>query len=129
VRVMISRHTSSLFASLLVLTQLFVSPLAHASLTADDDCGATGQTTYATATAMTDCGGCPNGQAPASSDSSNSGHHCRIHATCTSPCAHTPALGAIRLVVASPTPPEDVVGELTVPSFDSPLFNFLRPPN
>ncbi len=126
---MISRQTSSLFASLLVLTQLLVSPLAHASPTADDGCGATGQTTHATARAMTDCGGCPDGQAPAPSDSSNSDHHCRTQVACTWPSAHTPAIGAIRLVVASPTPPEDVVGELTVPAFDSPLFDFLRPPN
>jgi hypothetical protein len=126
---MISRQTSSLFASLLVLTQLLVSPLAHASPTADDGCGATDQTTHATARAMTDCGDCPDGQAPAPSDSSNSDHHCRTQVTCTWPGAHTPALGAIRLVVASPTPPEDVIGELTVPTFDSPLFDFLRPPN
>jgi hypothetical protein len=126
---MISRQTSSLFASLLVLTQLLISPLAHASPTADEDCGATDQTTHATVTAMTDCGGCPDGQAPAPSDPSNSDHHCRTHVACTWPSAHTPALGAIRLVVASPTPPEDVVGELTVPTFDSPLFDFLRPPN
>lgn len=129
VRPMISRQTSSLFASLLVLTQLLVSPLAHASPAADDDCRATGQTTHATSRAMTNCGGCPDGQAPVPSDSSNSDHHCRTHVACTWPSAHTPALGAIRLVVASPTPTEDVVGELTVPAFDSPLFDFLRPPN
>ena len=127
-RGMISRQTSSLFASLLVLTQLLVSPLAHGSPTADDDCGATGQSTHATASGMTDCGDCPNGQAPAPSDSSNSDHHCRTHAVCTCPCAHTPALGAIRLFVASPTPPEGAVSDLAAPTFDSPLFDFLRPP-
>ena len=126
---MIGRQTSSLLASLLVLTQLLVSPFAHASPTADDDCGATGQTTHATTSGMTDCGDCPDGQAPAPSDSSNSDHHCRTHAACTCPCAHTPALGAIRLVVASPTPPEGVVSDLAAPAFDSPLFDFLRPPN
>jgi hypothetical protein len=129
IRRMASRQISSLFASLLVLTQLLVSPLAHASPTADDDCGATGQTSLATARSMTDCGGCPDRQVPAPSDPSNSDHHCRTHVACTWPGAHTPALGAIRPVVASPTPPEGVVGELTVPSFDSPLFDFLRPPN
>jgi hypothetical protein len=126
---MIGRQISSLFASLLVLTQLLVSPLAHASPTADEDCGATGQSTHATASVMTDCGDCPDGQAPASSDSSNSDHHCRTHVACTCPCAHTPALGAIRLFVASPTPPESAVSDLAAPAFDSPLFDFLRPPN
>ena len=129
VRRMISRQTSSLFASLLVLTQLLVSPLAHASATADDDCGATGQSTHATPSGMTDCRDCPDGRAPAPSDSSNSDHHCRTHAVCTCPCAHTPALGAIRLFVASPTPPNGAVGNLAAPTFDSPLFDFLRPPN
>jgi hypothetical protein len=124
---MISRQTSSLFASLLVLTQLLVSPLAHASPTADDDCGATGRSTHATASGMTDCGDCPDGQAP--SDSSNGDHHCRTHVACTCPCAHTPALGAIRLFVASPTPPEGAVSDLAASTFDSPLFDFLRPPN
>jgi hypothetical protein len=126
---MISRPTSSLFASLLVLIQLLVSPFAHASPTADDDCGATGQTTHATARAMTDCGGCPDRQAPAPSDSSNSDRHCRTHVACTCTCAHTPALGALRLFVASPTTPQSMVSDLMAPAFDSPLFEFLRPPN
>ena len=126
---MISRQTSSLFASLLVLTQLLVSPFAHASPTADDDCGPTGQSTHATTGGTTDCGNCPDGQAPSPSDSSHGDHHCRTHAACTCPCAHTPALGAIRLFVASPTPPEGAVSDLATPAFDSPLFDFLRPPN
>jgi len=128
---MISRQTSSLLASLLVLTQLLVSPFAHASPTADDDCGPTGQTTHTTTTTSgtMDCGDCPDGQAPAPSDSSSTDHHCRTHAACLCPCAHTPALGAIRLFVPSPTPPESVVSDLAAPAFVSPLFDFLRPPN
>lgn len=126
---MISRQTSSLFASLLVLTRLVVSPFAHASPTADDDCGATGQSTHASANGMTNCGNCPDAQASAPTGSSHNDHHCRIHATCTSPCAHTPALGAIRLFVPSPTPPESMISDLAAPAFDSPLFDFLRPPN
>jgi hypothetical protein len=126
---MISRQTSSLLASLLLLTQLFVSPFAHASPTADDDCGATGQSTHATASGMTDCGNCPDGQDPTPSGSSNNDHHCRTHDACTWPSAQTPALGAIRLFIASPTPSEGAVSDLVTPAFDSPLFDFLRPPN
>jgi hypothetical protein len=129
VRRMIGRPASSLFASLLVLFQLLGSPLAHATPTADNDCGPAGQTTHTTTTGMMDCGDCPDGQVPAPSGSSNSDDHCRTHATCTCTCAHTPALGAIRLIIARPTPPESAVSDLAAPAFDSPLFDFLRPPN
>ena len=124
---MIGRPTSSLLATLLIVVQLLVGPFAHAAPTADSDCGPTGHTTHTSTSGMTDCGDCPDGQAP--SDSSNGDHHCRTHAACTCPCAHTPALGAIRLFVASPTPPESAVSDLAAPAFDSPLFDFLRPPN
>ena len=129
VRRMIGRPTSSLFASLLVFFQLLVSPLAHAAPAANRDCGPTGQTTHTTTSGMMDCGDCPDRQGPAQSDSSNGDHDCRTHAACTCPCAHTPALGAIRPFVASPTPPEGAVSDLAASTFDSPLFDFLRPPN
>jgi hypothetical protein len=35
----------------------------------------------------------------------------------------------MRLIVASPTPPESVASVLATPVFDAPLFDFLRPPN
>jgi hypothetical protein len=123
------RPTSSLLATLLILIQLLVGPFAHATPAADDDCGPTGQATHQAEGAMSDCGDCPGDPAPSSSDSAASDHHCRTHAACSCPCAHTPALGAIRLVIASPTPPEAVVSVLAAPTFDSPLFDFLRPPN
>jgi hypothetical protein len=126
---MVSRQTSSLFASLLVLSQLLVSPFAHASPAVDEDCGPTRQSTHAATAGMTDCGGCPDGQASTPSGTSHDDHHCRTHAACASPCAHTPALGAIRLFVASPSPPESAVTDVATPAFDSPLFDFLRPPN
>jgi len=126
---MIGRPISSLLATLLIVVQLLVGPFAHAAPTADSDCGPTGQTTHTSTSGMTDCGDCPDGQAPAPSESSGGDHHCRTHAACSCPCAHTPALGAIRLFVASPTPPEGAVCDLTAPTFDSPLFDFLRPPN
>lgn len=129
VRRMISRPTSSLFASLLVLIQLLVSPFAHASPTANDDCSPTGQTTHTSTSGTMGCGDCQDGQAPAPSDSSDNDHHCRTHVACTCTCAHTPALGAIRLIIASPAPPEGAVSDLAAPAFDSPLFDFLRPPN
>jgi hypothetical protein len=126
---MFSRQTSSLFASLLVLTQLLVSPFAHAAPAVDIDCDTTGQSTHAAASGITNCSDCPVGQAPTASDSSSSDHHCRTHAACTCTCVHTPALGAIRLFVASPTTSDGAVSDLVTPAFDSPLFDFLRPPN
>jgi hypothetical protein len=126
---MIGRQTSSLFASLLIMTQLLVGPFAHASPTTNDDCVPTGQSTRAAMGGTTNCGNCPDAQGSAPTGSSHDDHHCRIHATCTSTCAHTPALGAIRLFVASPTPPERAVSDLAAPAFDSPLYDFLRPPN
>jgi hypothetical protein len=126
---MIGRPTSSLLATLLIAVQLLAGPFAHAVPTADSDCGHSLQTTHTTTSGMMDCGDCPDGQAPAPSDSSDGDHHCRIHAACTCPCAQTPALGAIRLFVASPTPPVGAVSDLAAPTFDSPLFDFLRPPN
>jgi len=129
VRRMLGRPTSSLLATLLIVVQLLVGPFAHAVPTADDGCGPAGQTTHTTTSGMMDCGDCPDGQAPAPPDSSNSGHHCRNHAACTCSCTHTPALGAIGLFVASPTPPQGAVSDLAAPTFDSPLFVFLRPPN
>lgn len=129
VRPMIGRRASSLLGSLLVLAQLLTGPFAHAAPPTEEDCGPNGQTSHATTSGMMDCGDCPDGQAPPSSDSSNGDHHCRIHAACSCPCAHTPALGAFRPVIASPTPPECVSRVLAVPAFDPPLFDFLRPPN
>ena len=126
-RRMIGRPISSLLATLLIVVQLLVGPFAHASPTADDECGLTGQTTHTTTSAMMDCGDCPDGQAPL--DSPDGDHHCRTHAACTCSCVHMPALGAIRLMIASPTPPESAVGALAVSTFDRPLFDFLRPPN
>lgn len=129
VRRMNGRLKSSLFASLLVLFQLLVSPWAHAAPTANDDCDSTDQATHMAGGGIADCGDCPGEQAPTAPDSSTGDHHCRTHVACSCPCAHTPALGAIRLIIASPTPPESVASVLTGPAFDSPLFDFLRPPN
>jgi hypothetical protein len=126
---MIGRPTSSLFATLLIVVQLLVGPLANAAPTTGGGCDPTGQTTHTTSKGMVDCGDCPDGQAPASSNSSGGDHHCRNHAACTCSCVHMPALGAIRLMIASPTPPESAVGALAVSTFDRPLFDFLRPPN
>ena len=129
VRRMIGRPTPSLFASLLLLFQLLVSPLSHATPTANDGCDSTDQATHVAGGGMTDCGDCPDEQVPTAPDSSTGDHHCRTHVACSCPCAHTPALGSIRLIIASPTPPESVASILTAPAFDAPLFDFLRPPN
>ena len=129
VRRMIGRPNSSLFASLVVLFQLLVSPLSHAAPLANDDCDSTDQATHMAGGGATDRGDCPDGQVPTAPGSSTGDHHCRTHVACSCPCAHTPALGSIRLVVASPTPPESVAGALAASAFDPPLFDFLRPPN
>jgi hypothetical protein len=115
---MIGRSPSSLLASLLVFAQLLTGPLLHAAPLADEDCGPIGQTSHTAAGGLADSGDCPDGN-----------QHCRTHAACTCPCAHTPALGSFRPVIASPTPPEGVSRVLAVPAFDPPLFDFLRPPN
>ena len=126
---MIGRRASSLLGSLLVLAQLLTGPFAHAAPPTEEDCGPTGQTSHATTGGMTDCRDCPDGQGASTSESLSGDHHCRTHAACTCPCAHTPAMGSIRLFIASPTPPEGVVSVLAASTFDSPLFDFLRPPN
>jgi hypothetical protein len=129
VRRMIGRPKSSLFASLLVLAQLLVSPLSHATPAANHDCDSTDQATHMAGGGATDCGDCPDGQVPTAPNSSTGDHHCRTHIACSCPCAHTPALGSIRLIIASPTPPESVASVLIAPAVDAPLFDFLRPPN
>jgi hypothetical protein len=126
---MIGRPTSSLLAALLILLQLLAGPLAYAASTADSDCEHTNQTTHTTTSGMMGCGDCPDGRAPPSSDSSDGDSHCRNHVACTCSCAHTPALVAIQLFVASPTPPDGAISDSAAPTFDSPLFDFLRPPN
>lgn len=130
VRCMIGRRKSALFASLLVLFQLLASPLSHAAPAANDDRDSEDQASHMAGGAVTDCGACPDEQVSAAPDSSTGGDHpCRTHVACACPCAHTPALGSIELIVASPMPPENVVSVLTTPVFDAPLFDFLRPPN
>ena len=129
VRRMIGRPKSSLFASLLLIVQLLVSPLSHATPAANDDCDATDQATHMAGGGMIDCGDCPDDRRCRPLRLLDCDHHCRTHVACSCPCAHTPALGSIRLIIASPTPPESVASVLTAPAFDSPLFDFLRPPN
>lgn len=129
VRRMIGRPKSSLFVSLLVLLQLLVSPLSHAVPAANHDCDSTDQATHMAGGGATDCGDCPDRQVPTAPGSATGDHHCRTHVACFCPCAHTPALGAMRLIIATPTPPESVASVLAVPDFDAPLFDFLRPPN
>ena len=129
VRRVIGRPKSALFASVLVLFQLLVSPLSHAAPAANDDCDSAHQTSHMAGGGVADCAGCPDQRVPASSDSSTGDHHCRAHAACSCPCAHTPALDSMPLIVAGATPPESVASVPTTPVADSPLFDFLRPPN
>ena len=48
---------------------------------------------------------------------------------CACPCAHTPALGATRVVLPGSASVAAVAGPLAGPAFDAPLYDFLRPPN
>jgi hypothetical protein len=120
---------SSLFASALLIVQLLVAPFAHGEFTPAGEA---------------DCHGVSQEQAPSATDSGADdcsqmsagdhghclphGHHCRTHAACSCPCAHTPALSAIRPVILRLTLQAAVVSELTAPASDPPLFELLRPP-
>jgi len=128
-RRMIGRSPSSLLASLLVFAQLLAGPLSHAAPLGDEDCDPMGQTSHAAVGVLTGCGDCPDEQSAPNSGLPGSDHHCRTHAACNCRCAHMPALGSFRPVIASPTPSEGVSRVLVVPAFDPPLFDFLRPPN
>jgi hypothetical protein len=129
VRRMLGRSPSSLLASLLVFAQLLTSAVSHAAPLAADDCGPIGQTSHTVVGVLTDCGDCPDEQSAPNTGLPGGDHHCRTHAACACPCAHTPALDTFRPAIASPTPPEGVSRVLVVPAFDPPLFDFLRPPN
>jgi hypothetical protein len=129
VRRMIGRSPSSLLASLLVFVQLLPGPWLRAAPLADEDRGPIGQTSHTAAVGPTDCGDCPDVEHAPSPGIPGGDHHCRTHAACACPCAHTPALDSFRPVIASPTPPEGISLVLAIPEFDLPLFDFLRPPN
>lgn len=128
---MIGRPASPFLASILLLAQLVAGPFTHAEpvMPIGGDCDPVAAAPHATSDAMRGCADCPEERSSAPTGSRSDGHHCRAHAACSCPCAHTPALAATRMVNLTPSAPDAVDGVLTAGTFDPPLFDFLRPPN
>jgi len=131
VRAMIGRPASPFLASILLLAQLVAGPFTHAEpiMSAGGHCDPVAAASHSTTDAMAGCADCPDERSSAPTGSHSDGHHCRTHAACSCPCAHTPALAATRMVTLKPSAPDAVYGVLTAGTFDPPLFDFLRPPN
>jgi hypothetical protein len=126
---MTRRPASSLFASILLIAQLLMAPFTHAEAfpSGDDGCAAMAQS-HAPAATGSPAGACAQMSTDADGHCQHHGHHCRTHAACSCPCAHTPALASVRPLILDPTPPDEVVSTLATPAFDPPLFKLLRPP-
>ncbi len=126
VAVMTLRSMSPYFASLLVILQLVMGPFTHAEASASGDLGCAGMMQGG---AMNmGAGDCAHMTVGADGDCQQDGHHCQSHAACSCPCAHTPALGTLRVPPLEPTPPVAVDVVPVTPAFDTPLFKLLRPP-
>jgi len=123
---MAHRSTSPYFASLLLVLQLLMAPFTHAEVMPADavDCADIMQ---AGAMSM-GTGDCAHMTADTDGGCAQDGRPCRSHAVCSCPCAHTPALDAVRFLVPEPTPPVAVASVLVTPAFDTPIFTLLRPP-
>jgi hypothetical protein len=124
---MTRRSFSPYFASLLVVLQLLMAPFTHAEVTAasgDMDCASM---TQAGAMSMA-AGDCAHMTADTDDGCQRDGKPCHSHAACSCPCAHTPALGTVRVLLLEPAPPDAVEVVLVTPAFDTPLFKLLRPP-
>lgn len=123
------RPLSRVLAALLVLVQLGLGPFAHATPLATGGAECAGGTSTQGPTHDH-----PTGHHAARSDvadgpGGDETHSCRTHLACACPCAHTPALGATRVVLQGSGPVAAVTGPLAGPAFDAPLFDFLRPPD
>ena len=127
---MIRRPASSLLASALLIAQLLMAPFAHAEPIPAGDADCPGMPQGQTPTSMdTGASDCSHMATDAAGHCPRSAHHCLTHAACSCPCAHTPALGTIRLLTLQPAPPVAADGILAAGTFDPPLFDFLRPPD
>ena len=128
---MIRRPASLFLVSALVVIQLLVGAFAQAAPLAMGDTGCVGDWPAhpAADTRMQsgDHAQLPAGEHHGSNDSGQ--HHATKHVVCRCGCAHTPAMGVSRLVMLNASPPVDAVCAIAVPTFDPPLFEFLRPPN
>jgi hypothetical protein len=126
---MTRRPASSLFASILLIGQLLMAPFAHTEAMPAGDAGCAGMARDDAASAA-DKGAGDCAQMPADADGhcQRTGHHCRTHAACSCPCAHTPALATVRPLILEPTPSTEVACTLAAPTVDPPPFRLLRPP-
>ena len=123
---MTRRSSSPYFASLLLVLQLLMAPFAHAEANPSGDADCAGMRQDG-ATSMV-AGDCAHMTADTNGCCQQDGHHCRSHAACSCPCAHTPALETVRVLLLEPTPPVAAEFVLVTPAFDTPLFRLLRPP-
>ncbi len=125
------RPASLLLVSVLVLIQLLVGAFAQGAPLAMGDAGCVGDwPAHPTTDTGTHSGS--HLQLPAGAHHGSNGagqHHAGTHVVCRCGCAHTPAMGVSRLVMLNASPPVDAVCAIAVPTFDPPLFEFLRPPN
>jgi hypothetical protein len=126
VRVMPHRRLSPYFASLLLVLQLLMAPFTHAEavVSGNVDCAGMAQDGAMSMGA----GDCAHMTAGADGDCQQDGKPCHGHALCSCPCAHTPALGTVRVLLLEPTPPVAVEFVPVTPAFDTPIFKLLRPP-
>jgi len=109
--------------------QLVMAPFTNAETTPASNADCAGMAQAQGPTAMdTGASDCAQMAPDADGDCHHNAHHCRAHALCSCPCAHTPVLSAIRPLFLSSTPPSAVIGVLAAPAFDPPLFKLLRPP-
>jgi hypothetical protein len=125
-----ARQSASLvLVSALLIMHLVMAPFTHAEAIPASDADCAGMAHVQGPTAM-DAGAsdCAQMASDADRDCRHNGHHCRAHALCSCPCAHTPVLSAMRPLFLPSTPPSAVIGVLAAPAFDPPLFKLLRPP-
>jgi len=100
---MTRRSLSPCFASLLLVLQLLMAPFAHAEVNPSGDEVCAGM---ALEGAMSmGAGDCAHMTSDTDGCCQQDGHRCRSHATCSCPCAHTPALETVRVLLLDPTPP------------------------
>jgi hypothetical protein len=125
------RPASLLLVSVLVVIQLLVGAFAQPAPLAMGDAGCVGDwPAHPAADTRMQSG--DHSQLPAGGHRESNGagqHHAGTHVVCRCGCAHTPAMGVSRLVMPNSSPPVDAVSAIAVPTFDPPLFEFLRPPN
>jgi hypothetical protein len=126
---MTRRPASSLFASILLIGQLLMAPFAHAEAMPAGDAGCAGMAQdHAPSATDEGAGDCAQMSDDADGHCQHSSHHCRTHAACSCPCAHTPALATVRPLILEPAPGTEVAGALAAPAVDPPPCRLLRPP-